>query len=53
MKAMATAQGVVRGPLDLALYADTLSEPQWRALGSRVDPTGRVRCSKKTIFTRL
>jgi hypothetical protein len=53
LTAMAMAQGVVRGPLDLALYADTLSEPQRRALGFRVDRTGRVRCPKKTTFTRL
>ena len=50
---MAMAQGVVRGPLDLALYADTLSEPQRRALGFRVGPAGRMRCPKKTAFTRL
>lgn len=53
LTAMAMAQGVVRGPLDLALYADTLSRPQRRALGFRRDRTGEVRCPKKTTFTRF
>jgi hypothetical protein len=51
---MATAQGVVRGPTDLAIYADTLSPGQLRALKFRRDPhTGQVRCPKKTVFTTL
>ena len=51
---MAAAQGVVRGPTDLADYADTLSQGQLRALRFRTDPhTGEVRCPKKTIFTRV
>ena len=51
---MAVAQGVVRGPLDLAQYADTLSQAQLRALGFRRDPnTGDIRCPKKTTFTRF
>jgi predicted transposase YbfD/YdcC len=51
---MATAQGVVRGPTDLALYADTLSQGQLRALKFRLDPrTRKVRCPKKTVFTTL
>ncbi|HWQ93102.1 MAG TPA: ISAs1 family transposase [Clostridia bacterium] len=51
---MANAQGVVRGPTDLALYADTLSPGQLRALKFRRDPhTGEVRCPKKTVFTTL
>jgi hypothetical protein len=51
---MATAQGVVRGPTDLALYADTLSPGQLRALKFRRDPhTGEVRCPKKTVFTTV
>ena len=44
---MANAQGVVRGPTDLAIYADTLSPGQLRALKFRRDPhTGEVRCPK-------
>jgi hypothetical protein len=51
---MAAAQGVVRGPLDLADYADTLSEGQLRALRFRADPhTREIRCPKKTTFTRV
>ena len=51
---MAAAQGVVRGPQDLADYADTLSEGQLRALRFRADPhTGDIRCPKKTTFTRV
>lgn len=51
---MANAQGVVRGPTDLALYADTLSPGQLRALKFRRDPhTGEVRCPKKTVFTTM
>ena len=51
---MAAAQGVVRGPQDLADYADTLSEGQLRALRFRADPhTRAVRCPKKTTFTRI
>jgi hypothetical protein len=51
---MAAAAGVVRGPQDLADYADTLSPGQLRALRFRTDRhTGRVRCPKKTTFTRV
>ena len=51
---MASAQGVVRGPQDLADYADTLSQAQLRALKFRADPeTGDIRCPKKTTFTRV
>jgi len=51
---MANAQGVVRGPTDLAIYADTLSQGQLRALKFRRDPhTGEVRCPKKTVFTTV
>jgi hypothetical protein len=51
---MAAAQGVVRGPQDLADYADTLSQGQLRALRFRADPqTHEVRCPKKTTFTRV
>lgn len=50
---MAAAQGVVRGPQDLADYAETLSQGQLRALRFRSDPhTGAIRCPKKTTFTR-
>jgi hypothetical protein len=50
---MAAAQGVMRGPQDLANYADTLSEAQLRALKFRLDPhTRKPRCPKKTTFTR-
>jgi hypothetical protein len=51
---MAGAQGVLRGPQDLADYADTLSEGQLRALRFRADPhTREIRCPKKTTFTRV
>jgi hypothetical protein len=51
---MAAAQGVVRGPQDLADYADTLSQGQLRALKFRADPRTRaIRCPKKTTFTRI
>jgi hypothetical protein len=51
---MAAAHGVVRGPQDLADYADTLSEGQLRALRFRADPHTRdIRCPKKTAFTRV
>lgn len=51
---MATAHGVVRGPDDLAGYADTLSQGQLRALKFRLDPhTREVRCPGKTTFTRI
>jgi hypothetical protein len=51
---MAAAQGVVRGPQDLADYADTLSQGQLRALRFRAEPhTGQIRCPKKTTFTRV
>jgi hypothetical protein len=51
---MAAAQGVVRGPQDLADYADTLSQGQLRALRFRADPhTRAIRCPKKTTFTRV
>jgi hypothetical protein len=51
---MATAQGVVRGATDLAIYADTLSRGQLRALKFRRNRhTGKMRCPKKTVFTTL
>jgi hypothetical protein len=51
---MALASGVRQGPDDLAQYADTLSQPQLRALGFRQDRrTRRHRCPKKTTFTRV
>jgi len=51
---MASAQGVVRGPQDLAQYADTLSQGQLRALRFRRDAkTGKIRCPKKTSFSRV
>jgi hypothetical protein len=51
---MAMAQGVVRGPADLAIYADTLSQAQLRALKFRRNRhTGEIRCPKKTVFTTL
>jgi len=54
LMAMAAAQGVVRGPKDLADYADTLSPAQLRALKFRADPHTRdIRCPKKTTFTRV
>jgi len=51
---MAMATGVRQGPDDLEKYADSLSQPQLRALGFRQDwRTGRHRCPKKTTFTRV
>jgi hypothetical protein len=51
---MAAAQGVVRGPQDLADYAETLSPAQLRALKFRTKPrTGKLRCPGKTTFTRV
>lgn len=51
---MAMATGVRQGPDDLASFADTLSQPQLRALGFRRDPwTGAHRCPKKSTFTRV
>jgi hypothetical protein len=51
---MAAAQGVLRGPQDLADYADTLSQGQLRALRFRADRhTRELRCPKKTTFTRV
>ena len=51
---MAAAQGVVRGPQDLADYADTLSQGQLRALRFRPDPhTCEVRSPKRTTFVRV
>lgn len=51
---MALATGVRQGPDDLAKFADTLSNPQLRALGFRRDRhTGRHRCPQKTTFTRV
>lgn len=51
---MALATGVRKGPQDLALYADTLSQGQRRALRFRRDPKSReVRCPKTTVFQTL
>jgi hypothetical protein len=51
---MAAAQGVVRGPEDLADYAQSLSQPQLRALKFRTNPhTGPVRCPGPTTFKRV
>ena len=51
---MAAAQRVVRGPQDLATYAETLSPAQLRALRFRTDPrTGEPRWPRKTTFTRV
>lgn len=52
---MAAAQGVVRGPQDLADYADTLSAAQLRALKFRAQPGQPrvIRAPKKTTFTRV
>jgi len=51
---MAMATGVRQGPDDLAQFADTLRQPQLRALGFRRDKrTRRHRCPKKTTFTRV
>jgi hypothetical protein len=53
LSVMAMAQGVARGPQDLAQYADTLSQDQLRALRFRMDAHHHVRCPKKTTFTRF
>jgi hypothetical protein len=51
---MAMATGVRPGPDDLADYADTLTQPQLRALRFRRDQhTGLHRCPKRTTFIRL
>lgn len=52
---MAAAQGVVRGPQDLADYADTLSQAQLRALRFRAKPGQPrvIRAPKKTTFSRV
>jgi len=51
---MAMATGARKGPEDLADYADSLSQPQLRALGFRRDKrTGQHRSPKKTTFTRV
>jgi len=51
---MASAQGVTRGPQDLADYADTLSQAQLRALGFRREvDTGEIRSPGKTTFGRV
>jgi len=51
---MAMATGVRKGPDDLAQFADTLSQPQLRALGFRRDRrTLWHRAPKKTTFTRV
>lgn len=51
---MAMATGVRKGPDDLADYADTLSQPQLRALNFRRDKrTGLHRCPKRTTFIRF
>jgi hypothetical protein len=51
---MAMATGVRKGPDDLAQFADTLSQPQLRALGFRRDQrTLWYRSPKKTTFTRV
>ncbi len=51
---MALATGVRHGPEDLADYADTLRQPQLRALGFRRDRhTRQYRSPRKTTFTRV
>ena len=51
---MANAQGVVRGPTDLATYADTLSQAQLRALRFKRDKYSKeIRCPKKTVFNTV
>jgi hypothetical protein len=51
---MAMATGVRKGPEDLANYADTLTQPQLRALNFRRDKkTGLYRCPKRSTFVRL
>jgi len=48
---MAMAQGVVRGPTDLAAHAETLSPAQLRALKFGADPqTREIGYPKKTVF---
>lgn len=50
----AMATGVRKGPDDLADYADTLSQPQLRALNFRRDKrSGLHRCPKRTTFVRF
>ena len=51
---MALATGVRKGPEDLADYADTLSQPQLRALNFRRDQeTGLYRSPRRSTFVRL
>lgn len=51
---MAMSQGVVRGPLDLADYAATLSQGQLRALRFPTDRrSGTLRCPGKTTCGRV
>ena len=51
---MAAAQGVIRGPQDLADYADSLSQAQLRALHFRRQKgSADLRCPKKTTFGRV
>lgn len=51
---MAMATGVRKGPDDLADYADTLSQPQLRALNFRRNQkTGLYRCPKRSTFIRF
>ena len=51
---MASAQGVTRGPQDLADYAETLSQGQLRALRFRHEVnSGDIRCPGKTTFGRV
>jgi hypothetical protein len=51
---MGLATGVRKGPDDLADYADTLSQPQLRALNFRRNThTGLYRCPQRTTFVRL
>jgi hypothetical protein len=51
---MAAAQGVTRGPQDLADYAEALTQGQLRALGFRRAPGRReIRSPKKTTFGRV
>jgi len=51
---MASAQGVMRGPEDLADYADSLSQEQLRALGFRQEVHGgEYRHPRKTTFGRV
>ena len=51
---LATFCGVIRGQRDLAAFARTLSQPQLRALGFRMNrQTKRIRCPKETVFFRV